>query len=115
MYIYNDNNYTSSLERFQQINGSTSVSLLDIMCLGGIEIKVEGEVCLSMLKSQLNETELECIGSRVLLSPEMSFNIICLYRPLSADKSFYEQFYKILKECDQKKTSSYEWFQYKLG
>ncbi len=27
--IYNDNNYTSSLKRFQQRNGSTSVSLLN--------------------------------------------------------------------------------------
>uniref|UniRef100_A0AAR2J957 Reverse transcriptase domain-containing protein n=1 Tax=Pygocentrus nattereri TaxID=42514 RepID=A0AAR2J957_PYGNA len=47
--------------------------------------------------------DIECIGLNVSLSPEMSFIVICLYRPPSSNSLFYEHLYSILKECDEKK------------
>lgn len=38
-----------------------------------------------------------------MLSPQMSFTIIVLYRPPSSDGSFCEKFEKLLKECNLNK------------
>ncbi len=43
---------------------------------------------------------LECLGLNVSLSPQMSFALVVIYRPPSADNSFYENFEKLLKESN---------------
>lgn len=47
--------------------------------------------------------EIECIAVIIILSPQMSFNVIGVYRPPSSDVTFYEHFKNLLKELDIKK------------
>lgn len=46
------------------------------------------------------ENELECIGLKITLSPQMSFTIIGMYRPPNTKNTFYDQLHTILTECD---------------
>lgn len=46
--------------------------------------------------------DLECIGVNILLSPEMSFVLIVVYRPPSSNNDFYITFKKLLQACDFK-------------
>lgn len=39
-----------------------------------------------------NEISIECVGVKVSLSAEMSFTVLCLYRPPSVKVDFYDQF-----------------------
>ena len=48
----------------------------------------------------LNCKELECIGLNIILSPQMSFILVVIYRPPSSNIGFYEKFEKLLKECN---------------
>jgi len=47
--------------------------------------------------------ELECIAITIILSQQMSFNVIGVYRPPSYDVTFYENFKNLLKVLDTKK------------
>lgn len=47
-----------------------------------------------------NEISVECVGVKVSLSAEMSFTVLCLYRPPSAKVDFYDQFKALLNSCD---------------
>lgn len=46
------------------------------------------------------DNELECIGLNIILSPQMSFTLVGLYRPPSSKISFLDQLSSILKECN---------------
>lgn len=46
------------------------------------------------------EISIECVGVKVALSTEMSFTILCLYRPPSAKVDFYDQLKALLSCCD---------------
>ncbi len=46
----------------------------------------------------------ECLGLNVSLSPQISFVLVVIYRPPSADNSFYENFEKLLKESNLDKS-----------
>ena len=50
-----------------------------------------------------NCTTLECLGLNISLSPQMSFVLVVIYRPPSADNGFYENFEKLLKESNLNK------------
>ena len=39
----------------------------------------------------------------MILSPQMSFTLIVIYQPPSSNVSFYDQFKKVLCQCDFKK------------
>ena len=45
---------------------------------------------------------LECIGLKIALSPQMSITLIGMYRPPSASNAFYAELQALLKECDTK-------------
>lgn len=49
-------------------------------------------------------TPLECVGVEVRLSPEMSFNVITVYRPPDADQDFYLDFERLIKSVADKET-----------
>ncbi len=49
------------------------------------------------------EIDVECIGLNITISPEMSFTVICLYRPPSSKNRFYDQLKTILKCNDFRK------------
>lgn len=69
---------------------------------GGLLIYIKETIRCSLI-AWSHVTDIECIGLNISLSPEMSFIVVCLYRPPSANSLFYEQLYRILKECDSKK------------
>ena len=46
---------------------------------------------------------LEYVGIKIILSKQMSFNIIGVYRPPSADDTFYDQLAEVLNECNHNK------------
>ena len=50
------------------------------------------------------ELEMECIGLKAWLSPEISFILTCLYRPPSSSSTFYDKLHKMLK-CFEKTTT----------
>ena len=49
-------------------------------------------------------TPLECVGVEVRLSPEMSFNVINVYRPPDANQEFYLHFEELLKAVADKES-----------
>lgn len=46
--------------------------------------------------------DLECVGVTINLSPEMSFNVIVLYRPPSENDMFLDKLSAMLKTCNGK-------------
>ena len=44
--------------------------------------------------------ELECIGLNIILSPQMSFTLIVIYRPPSSNISFYEKFESAVQQIE---------------
>ncbi len=66
---------------------------------GGVMVYIKSTLqCLKMQWSNCNL--LECLGLNVSLSPQMSFVLVVICRPPSADNSFYENFEKLLKESN---------------
>lgn len=47
-----------------------------------------------------NNTDLECIGLNLILSPQMSFTLMVIYRPPYSNVSFYENLKQVLKLCN---------------
>ena len=67
---------------------------------GGVMIYVkEGIQCNKM---DLPCEDLECVGISIILSPEMSYNVIVLYRPPNAKDVFFNNLSGVLKKCDGK-------------
>lgn len=66
---------------------------------GGVMIYVKDRIQCNEIHWS-NCEELECIGLNIILSPQMSFTLIVIYRPPSSSISFYEKFEKLLKECN---------------
>ncbi len=66
---------------------------------GGVMIYVKDRIQCNEIHWS-NCEELECIGLNIILSPQMSFTLIVIYRPPSSNTSFYEKFEKLLKECN---------------
>lgn len=50
-----------------------------------------------------NPTDLECIGLNMILSPQMFFTLIVIYRAPALNNSFYDELKKVLCQCDFKK------------
>ncbi len=66
---------------------------------GGVMIYVKtGIQCNEIVWA--NCIDLECIGLNLVLSPQMSFVLIVIYRPPSSNISFYENLKQLLKQCD---------------
>lgn len=66
---------------------------------GGVMIYVKNSIhCNEITLS--NSVDLECIGLNFILSPQMSFVLIVIYRPPSSNSSFYENLKQLLKQCD---------------
>lgn len=63
---------------------------------GGVMIYVKDRIQCNEIHWS-NCEELECIGLNIILSPQMSFTLIVIYRPPSSSISFYEKFEKLLK------------------
>lgn len=47
--------------------------------------------------------DLECIGLQLILSVQMSFTVIGIYRPPGAKSVFFEELNTLVKECNSKK------------
>ena len=70
---------------------------------GGVLIYVRDSIKCNVIEWSHKELNFDCIGLNIMLSPEMSFTVICLYRPPKTNSLFYDQLQTILKECDNKK------------
>ena len=69
---------------------------------GGLLVYVKNTITCNLIEWS-QEIDMECIGLNMSLSPQMSFTVICLYRPPSSNSLFYEHLHNILKQCDVKK------------
>lgn len=52
----------------------------------------------------LPENGLECVGVTICLSPEISFNVVVLYRPPNEKDAFFYMLKDVLKVCSNKET-----------
>ena len=52
----------------------------------------------------LPENGLECVGVTICLSPEMSFNVVVLYRPPNEKDTFFDMLKDAFKVCNNKET-----------
>ena len=68
---------------------------------GGVMIYVKDHLNCHQICWPFNH-DLECLGLKLMLSPEMSFVLIVVYRPPSSNNDFYTTFKKRLKACDFK-------------
>ena len=68
---------------------------------GGVLLYIKNSITATEI--ELN-TPLECVGVEVRLSPEMSFNVINLYRPPDAGQEFFQLFEELIKSVAQKET-----------
>lgn len=59
--------------------------------------------CINCNEIELNCMDIECMAVRMILSTNMSFTVICIYRPPSSNSMFYEHLRNILKEFDRNK------------
>ena len=79
---------------FQTVNHAKS--------LMGPEAKTEGAIRGGNIKCERvvynAGNMLEYVGIKIMLSQQMSFNIIGVYRPPSADDTFYDQLTEVLKK-----------------
>lgn len=48
----------------------------------------------------LENNDLECIGLKIILSPQMYFSLIVIYRPPDEKVDFYEKFRSMLSSCN---------------
>ncbi len=69
---------------------------------GGLLVYVKNTITCNLIEWP-QEIDMEYIGLNMSLSPQMSFIVICLYRPPSTNNIFYEYLHNILKQCDGKK------------
>ncbi len=69
---------------------------------GGLLVYVKNTITCNLIEWS-QEIDMEYIGLNMSLSPQMSFIVICLYRPPSTNNIFYEHLHNILKQCDGKK------------
>lgn len=65
---------------------------------GGVMVYIKST--LQCHKIKWSHNLLECLGLNITLSPQMSFVLVVMYRPPSADNSFYENFEQLLKESN---------------
>ena len=68
---------------------------------GGVLFYVKDHIHCTQI-DWVSENDLECIGLKVTLSPQMSFTLIGLYRPPKTKVVFFDQLKAILNECDLK-------------
>ena len=67
---------------------------------GGVLLYVKNNIqCKQM---DLPNNALECVAVTISLSPEMSFNIIVLYRPPNEKDTFFDDLKEVLKICNGK-------------
>ena len=66
---------------------------------GGIMFYVKDNISCSQIQWRC-VNELECIGLNIILSPQMSFTLVGLYRPPSSKVTLFDQLSSILKECN---------------
>lgn len=69
---------------------------------GGILVYVKNHLKCEVI-TWPEEVNLECIGLNVILSPTMSFIVICMYLPQLVKNEVYDQLEIILKNCNPKK------------
>ncbi len=69
---------------------------------GGVMIYIRDHFKCQQICWPLNH-DLECLGLKVMLSSEMSFLLIVIYRPPSSNNDFYTTFKRLLQACDSKK------------
>ncbi len=67
---------------------------------GGILVYVKNTI--SCTQMNLPKNNLECVGVTLSQSPEMSFNLIVLYRPPNEKDSFFNKLKEVLKVCNKK-------------
>nr|XP_055025620.1 uncharacterized protein LOC129415608 [Misgurnus anguillicaudatus] len=122
-------NIRSLVSKFEQIQFILTKSNLDFLCLsetwlkanspsaaitvpgyqilrrdrakskgGGVMIYIKN----SILYEEINlaDCDLECIGLKIILSPQMSFSLIVLYRPPNSNIDFYEKLQSMLSNCN---------------
>lgn len=65
---------------------------------GGVLCYVKDSIRCNEIK--FTDCELECLGLNMELSSAMSFTLIVIYRPPSANVSFYEKFRELLQQCN---------------
>ncbi len=69
---------------------------------GGVLIYVKNKLsCKEIVRS--TALDFDCVGIEIMLSNEMSFSLICLYRQPTAKADFYNQLKHLLKSCDSNK------------
>ena len=69
---------------------------------GGVLLYIKNNIQCKQI--DLPKNTLECVGATVILSPEMSFNIVVLYRPPNENDVFFDNLSAVLKACDNKET-----------
>ncbi len=65
---------------------------------GGVMCYIKDTIRCNVIKIEHCELEYLCLN--IVLSPEMSFTLIVIYRPPSSNVTFYEKFGELLQQCD---------------
>lgn len=67
---------------------------------GGVLIYVKDSIDSHQI--DIPDQTIECVGVTIKLSPQMSFIVLCVYRPPNATSDFYTGLTKILKTYERK-------------
>lgn len=67
---------------------------------GGVLIYVKDSIDSHQI--DVPDQTIECVGVTIKISPQMSFIVLCVYRPPNATSDFYTGLTKILKTYEQK-------------
>lgn len=69
---------------------------------GGVMIYVRNTIYYNEIQLQ-NPSDLECVALNMIISPQMSYTIVVIYRPPSSNISFYKKLKTVLCQLDFKK------------
>lgn len=64
---------------------------------GGVLIYVNNDITCKQIDFK-NDNSVECVGITVILSPQISFNIVGMYRPPSSKDVFFQNYFRFYSD-----------------